>query len=97
MRDTVSVSIPSGLPRPFSQPYFGANAVTVPFQSRPGLPGHFALSAGIELRYTDANVSIPTGLPWPSSPIFASSAAPGTGRFNPDWAPQAISPATLPV
>src|SRR5258708_6691826 len=86
-----SVSIPNGLPRPFSPRCFSG---TIPalalFQSRTGSTGHLANTKGPFLYFGAIAVSIPNGLPRPFSPTMPDKYDADYECFNPERAPQAI-------
>ncbi len=84
------VSIPNGLPRPFSQiqnDLLKRNADL--FQSRTGFPGHLA-TVGTNVYYGIFVVSIPNGLPRPFSLPVAVVTVTVISSFNPERASQAI-------
>ncbi len=61
------VSIPNGLPRPFSLGgFFCIHSMISAFQSRTGFPGHLAEDLFLRARVSNP-VSIPNGLPRPFS------------------------------
>src|SRR6266571_4885969 len=67
-RKSLNVSIPNGLPRPFSRGLQRKyNTKDVKFQSRTGFPGHLAV-AKFQQFAEELGVSIPNGLPRPFSP-----------------------------
>ncbi len=91
MKQAERVSIPNGLPRPFS--LWGEKSPAVDqyaFQSRTGFPGHLAATSLYPGSHP-LDVSIPNGLPRPFSQwaIFSAKHYIPAG-FNPERASQAI-------
>src|SRR6266487_5060092 len=84
------VSIPNGLPRPFSLCVGIRGRVVIVWVSIPnGLPRPFNLLSQLR-KGSVSGVSIPNGLPRPFSQIPRKFWGLSQGSFNPERAPQAI-------
>ncbi len=86
-----AVSIPDGLPRPFSHSDQAITGVEGRlFQSQTGFPGHLAHIAAQVFGKGQRVVSIPDGLPRPFSQAKSIRVGHWRDRFNPRRASQAI-------
>src|SRR6266581_55656 len=86
------VSIPNGLPRPFSRELHSACQLSfLWFQSRTGFPGHLALQCFSMPDFPDL-VSIPNGLPRPFSLVCPLAGEPTFPVSIPNGLPRPFSP-----